>query len=154
MSDAPPGARRLAAFSCELHPPGGAPLEVTGRIEGGHYCLFAARRGQRYAVELSSCVEHTEGGAFAWVEPGTRPLGPGLWVTLSPADAGAARAVALSLRLETRSAALERGAPLFARLGGGPELARLLSPPRWTATLGFDAAGAPVRATDPRADLQ
>jgi len=147
VSEAPGWVGRLAPFTCQLQPPGGAPLLLSGRIDDGRYRLIAERRGQRYALELSARIERSDDGAFAWVEPCHQPLGPGLWLTLEqpPPSAAAKRAVALTLRLETRSPALERGAPVFERLGGGPALARLLAPPRWTATLGFDANGNALR---------
>lgn len=135
---------RLAPFTCQLQPPGGAPLLLSGRIDAGRYRLIAERRGERHELDLSERIERSADGAFAWVEPRLHhPFGPGLWLTLEQAPA--ASAAALTLRLETRSPALERGAPVFERLGGGPALARLLAPPRWTATLGFDANGEALR---------
>jgi hypothetical protein len=150
VSEAPGWVGRLAPFTCQLQPPGGAPLRLSGRIDDGRYRLIAERRGQRHELELSDRIERSADGAFAWVEPRHHPLGPGLWLTLEPAPppasaAAATRAVALTLRLETRSPALERGAPVFERLGGGPALARLLAPPRWTATLAFGADGEALR---------
>jgi hypothetical protein len=148
VSDARGWRGKLAPFAVELHPPGGAPLSLLGRIDAGVYRLIAERRGQRYEIALSEQIEHHAGQPRAQVEAVLRPLGPGLWASVEPVEPGtaaAARGVTLLLRIETRSEALDRGGPVFDRLGGGPALARLLSPPRWTATLRFDSDGEALR---------
>ena len=47
----------------------------------------------------------------------------------------------LRLIIEPASAAGERAAPLFPRIGGNPALVRLIVPPAWSAKLEFGADG-------------
>ncbi len=59
-----------------------------------------------------------------------------------------ARRVLLSLRSE--SPAMPLAKPLFGKLGGDPDLVRLIAPSSWSVELSFDAEGRYVERTRPR----
>jgi hypothetical protein len=138
------GWARLRPFQVTLEPPGDGELELSGHVEAGGYVLRATRGEQRLEVSLPARALLDAPQPVALVEPTRSSLGAGLHlqlVTERTADGGHV----LAMRIETPSFAVDRGRRAFARLGAGPELARLVAPPRWAATLRFDADGHPLR---------
>lgn len=135
MSEADGPHALLRPFETRLPSrPGGPQLHVVVRID---------QRGCTLQVDgteqsLRATVVPTAQGALVRLASQQHELSAGLTlrVRVEPSEPAT-----LQLELSARSPAMDRARPLFGRLGGDADLARLIAPPRWALSLCFDALG-------------